>query len=83
MRLGYFVPEFPSQTHIFCWREVVALRGLGVQVHLLSSRRPAPGAASAGRTVYSPPGAPGRATVRREHRGRAGAGPEQRKYYTP
>jgi colanic acid/amylovoran biosynthesis glycosyltransferase len=44
MNLGYFVPEFPSQTHAFFWREVVALRGLGVQVHLLSSRRPDPAA---------------------------------------
>ncbi len=44
MRIGYFVPEFPSQTHAFFWREVEALRRLGVEVHLLSSRRPAPGA---------------------------------------
>lgn len=43
-RIGYFVPEFPSQTHAFFWREVEALRRMGEQVHLLSSRRPAPGA---------------------------------------
>jgi len=22
MRLGYFFPEFPSQTHVFFWREI-------------------------------------------------------------
>jgi glycosyltransferase involved in cell wall biosynthesis len=44
MKLGYFVPEFPGQTHIFFWREIKALRSLGVDVHLLSSRKPAPGA---------------------------------------
>jgi glycosyltransferase involved in cell wall biosynthesis len=43
-RLGYLVPEFPSQTHAFFWREIEALRGMGVQVSLYSSRRPAPGA---------------------------------------
>jgi glycosyltransferase involved in cell wall biosynthesis len=44
MNLGYFVPEFPSQTHAFFWREVEALRRLGVQPCLISTRRPAPGA---------------------------------------
>src|SRR5205085_8717101 len=44
VKLGYFVPEFPAQTHIFFWREIVALRKEGVEVHLLSSRRPDPGA---------------------------------------
>jgi glycosyltransferase involved in cell wall biosynthesis len=46
MRLGYYVPEFPSQTHAFFWREVEALREMGAEVHLLSSRRPGPGASS-------------------------------------
>lgn len=40
LKLGYLVPEFPMQTHTFFWREVGALRRLGVEVHLLSSRRP-------------------------------------------
>ncbi len=44
MDLGYFVPEFPSQTHAFFWREVQALRQNGVRVHLISSRRPDPSA---------------------------------------
>ena len=38
--LGYLVPEFPSQTHAFFWREVQALRALGTQVQLLSTVRP-------------------------------------------
>jgi glycosyltransferase involved in cell wall biosynthesis len=42
--LGYLVPEFPGQTHVFFWREVQALRQAGITVHLLSSRRPEPGA---------------------------------------
>ena len=40
MKLGYLVPEFPSQTHAFFWREVHALRALGTVVQLLSTRRP-------------------------------------------
>ncbi len=41
-RLGYLVPEFPDQTHIFCWREVQALTRMGVHVEWLSTRRPSP-----------------------------------------
>jgi colanic acid/amylovoran biosynthesis glycosyltransferase len=41
LRLGYLVPEFPRQTHIFFWRELQALRKLGVDPVLLSTRRPA------------------------------------------
>ncbi|MBX2804778.1 MAG: colanic acid biosynthesis glycosyltransferase WcaL, partial [Hyphomicrobiales bacterium] len=40
MRLGYLVPEFPGQTHIFFWREIGELRNLGVDVHLISTRLP-------------------------------------------
>lgn len=40
MKLGYVVPEFPSQTHSFFWREVNALRQLGTDVFLVSTRRP-------------------------------------------
>ncbi|MDU8910807.1 exopolysaccharide biosynthesis GT4 family glycosyltransferase EpsE [Aestuariicoccus sp. MJ-SS9] len=43
MRIGYLVPQFPGQTHIFFWREVLALRERGVDVHLLSTRPPPPG----------------------------------------
>jgi colanic acid/amylovoran biosynthesis glycosyltransferase len=42
LRLGYLVPEFPSQTHVFFWREIQALRGMGEEVFLLSTRRPSP-----------------------------------------
>ena len=44
MRLGYLVPEFPAQTHAFFWREVQALRAQGVDVRLISTRRPDPAA---------------------------------------
>lgn len=44
LRLGYLVPEFPGQTHAFFWREIVALRLLGVDVRLVSTRRPPPDA---------------------------------------
>lgn len=37
--LGIFVPDFPRQTHIFFWREIEAMRALGLDVALLSSRR--------------------------------------------
>jgi colanic acid/amylovoran biosynthesis glycosyltransferase len=43
-RLGYLVPEFPSQTHAFFWREVQALRQFGVDVRITSSRKPDPAA---------------------------------------
>lgn len=42
LRLGYMVPEFPGQTHIFFWREIEALRRFGVEVHLASTKRPSP-----------------------------------------
>ncbi len=41
--IGYLVPEFPSQTHAFFWREIVALEEAGVRVQLFSTKRPAPG----------------------------------------
>ena len=28
--IGYLIPEFPGQTHIFFWREIQELRQLGV-----------------------------------------------------
>ncbi len=40
MRIGYLVPEFPGQTHVFFWREVIALRKLGVDLKLISTSRP-------------------------------------------
>lgn len=43
MTLGYLVPEFPSQTHIFFWREILALRAAGARVVLFSTKRPSAG----------------------------------------
>lgn len=40
--IGYLVPEFPSQTHAFFWREVTALEEAGIPVHLMSTTRPPP-----------------------------------------
>ncbi len=42
-KLGYLVPQFPGQTHIFFWREIAALEARGVEVHLFSTRPPPPG----------------------------------------
>jgi glycosyltransferase involved in cell wall biosynthesis len=38
--LGYIVPEFPAQTHIFFWREIRELRRMGVEPRFISTRRP-------------------------------------------
>jgi len=38
--LGYLVPEFPQQTHIFFWREIAALEARGVSVRLISTSKP-------------------------------------------
>ena len=39
-RVAYLIPEFPGQTHIWMWREIVHLREAGVQIDLFSTRRP-------------------------------------------
>jgi glycosyltransferase involved in cell wall biosynthesis len=36
--LGYLVPQFPGQTHIFFWRELAELERLGISPHILSTR---------------------------------------------
>ena len=41
IRIGYLVPEFPSQTHAFFWRELTGLRECGAEVLTVSTRRPA------------------------------------------
>ncbi|MEP5154793.1 exopolysaccharide biosynthesis GT4 family glycosyltransferase EpsE [Planktotalea sp.] len=43
LRLGYLVPQFPGQTHIFFWREIAELEKRGVDVHLLSTQPPPKG----------------------------------------
>ncbi len=39
-RIGYLVPEFPGQTHTWIWRDRRALEELGIEVDLVSTRRP-------------------------------------------
>jgi glycosyltransferase involved in cell wall biosynthesis len=43
IRLGYLVPQFPGQTHIFFWRELMELGARGVHVDILSTRKPPQG----------------------------------------
>jgi colanic acid/amylovoran biosynthesis glycosyltransferase len=38
--IGYLIPEFPGQTHIFFWREISELRQRGVLPELVSTRPP-------------------------------------------
>ncbi len=40
MRIAYLIPEFPGQTHIWMWREMVHLREWGAQIVLFSTRHP-------------------------------------------
>lgn len=40
MRIGYLVPEFPSQTHAFFWREAMALEEQGFDIRFITTRRP-------------------------------------------
>lgn len=39
-RLGYLIPEFPGQTHVWIWREIEQLRRWGLALRLFSTRRP-------------------------------------------
>ncbi len=41
--IGYLIPQFPGQTHIFFWREILAVEALGTQIALFSTRMPAKG----------------------------------------
>ncbi|WP_446416534.1 exopolysaccharide biosynthesis GT4 family glycosyltransferase EpsE [Coleofasciculus sp.] len=38
--IGYLLPEFPGQTHIFWWREMNALTRMGIDIDIVSTRRP-------------------------------------------
>jgi colanic acid/amylovoran biosynthesis glycosyltransferase len=58
-KIGYLVPQFPSQTHIFFWRELMALKEGNVETDLISTSRPPPAIIShtwsreaASRTTY-------------------------------
>ncbi|HMO25407.1 MAG TPA: hypothetical protein PKB10_03990, partial [Tepidisphaeraceae bacterium] len=39
-RVGYMIPEFPGQTHIWMWREIQWMRRWGVPLQIYSTRRP-------------------------------------------
>ncbi|WP_088890260.1 exopolysaccharide biosynthesis GT4 family glycosyltransferase EpsE [Leptolyngbya ohadii] len=38
--IGYFIPEFPGQTHIFFWRERQILSEFDITTDIISTRRP-------------------------------------------
>lgn len=40
VRVGVLIPEFPGQTHAFFWRELNALRRMGMDARLVSTRKP-------------------------------------------
>lgn len=40
IRVGYFVPEFPGQTHAFLWRERQFLQAAGVETDIISTKQP-------------------------------------------
>lgn len=42
MRIGYLIPEFPGQTHVWIWREICHMREWGTQIDIFSTKRPAP-----------------------------------------
>ena len=41
--IGILIPQFPGQTHIFFWREILELQKMGTSVALFSTRKPPPG----------------------------------------
>ncbi len=43
LKIGYLVPQFPGQTHIFFWRELQELEKRGVEVQVISTRLPPTG----------------------------------------
>ncbi|MDO6730118.1 exopolysaccharide biosynthesis GT4 family glycosyltransferase EpsE [Marinovum sp. 2_MG-2023] len=42
-KIGYLVPQFPGQTHIFFWREIAAMEKNGITPVLFSTRKPPAG----------------------------------------
>jgi colanic acid/amylovoran biosynthesis glycosyltransferase len=40
MKIGYLIPEFPGQTHIWIWREISHMREWGVQMKIFSTKCP-------------------------------------------
>ncbi len=39
-KIGYLIPEFPGQTHVWIWREIVHMREWGVNIRIYSTRQP-------------------------------------------
>lgn len=62
LQIGYIVPEFPGQTHTFFWREIAELEKNGIEVNIVSTRKPKSGKSPHGwteaaeaRTIYLSP----------------------------
>lgn len=45
-KIGYLIPEFPGQTHIFFWRERQILLEMGTETDIISTRPPSKGISS-------------------------------------
>lgn len=43
LKIGYLVPQFPGQTHIFFWRELLEMERLGAEPCIFSTRMPPSG----------------------------------------
>lgn len=41
MRIGYVIPEFPSQTHVWIWREILHVRAWDMPMRIFSTQKPA------------------------------------------
>jgi len=39
-RIGYVIPEWPGQTHVWMWREICHMREYGVDIRVFSTRAP-------------------------------------------
>ncbi|MBF2063316.1 MAG: glycosyltransferase family 4 protein [Calothrix sp. C42_A2020_038] len=42
MRIGYLIPEFPGQTHVWIWREICHMREWGTAIDIFSTKQPSP-----------------------------------------
>src|SRR3982750_1368000 len=40
MKVGYVIPQWPGQTHLWIWREISHLRERGVLLRIFATRRP-------------------------------------------
>ena len=39
-RIGFIIPEFPSQTHVWIWREILHVREWGMPLTIFSTSKP-------------------------------------------